>query len=150
VTLRARLLLVALAVAAAALAAARKGSPPVAVPAPAPVPRPQARATAPTPLPPVDPAGIRDVFRFVEPEPARIAPAPRATPSASPTPGPELPKLSGLVRRNGRLLAAFSVGGEVVLAGQGESAGGVEVLEVSEDGVRVRLRDGREERLRVP
>jgi hypothetical protein len=147
VTLRARLLLVALVVAAAALAAARRTSPPAAAPSPS--PRPLARATATTPLPPVDPAGIRDVFRFAEPEPARAAP-PRPTPSASPTPGPELPKLSGLVRRNGRLLAAFSVSGEVVLAGQGESAAGVEVLEVSEDGVRIRLPDGREERLRVP
>jgi hypothetical protein len=150
VTLRSRLLLVALAVAAVALVAARKANPPPAVPAASPVTRPEARSAAPAPLPPVDPAAIRDVFRFVEPEQRRAAPPPRTTAAPPPAPEPQLPKLSGLVRRNGRLLAAFSVNGEVVLAGQGDSAAGVAVLEVSEEGVLVRLPDGREERLRVP
>jgi sRNA-binding protein len=54
------------------------------------------------------------------------------------------------VRRQGRLLAAFSLGGEVLLAGPGDTAADVTVLDVSEDGVRVRLKDGSEELLRVP
>ena len=148
-TLRARLLLVALAVAAVALLVAQEAKPPAAAPAASPGARAEARSAAPAPLGAVDPAGIRDVFRFVDPEPARVAP-PRAVAPAAPTSGPELPKLSGLVRRNGRLLAAFSVHGEVVLAGQGDTAAGMAVLEVNEEGVLVRLPDGREERLRVP
>jgi len=38
----------------------------------------------------------------------------------------------------------------VVLAGPGDAVGGVSVLEVTEDGVRVRRKDLSEERLRVP
>ena len=75
----------------------------------------------------------------------RLAPA-----VASPAPSPDPVRLVGLVRRQGRLLAAFAVDGDVVLAGPGESAGGVTVLEVGEDGVRVRRRDGTEERLVLP
>jgi hypothetical protein len=56
----------------------------------------------------------------------------------------------GLVRRQGRLLAAFAVDGDVVLAGPGETAGGLTVLGVGEDGVRIRRRDGSEERLALP
>ena len=54
------------------------------------------------------------------------------------------------MRRQGRLLAAFAVDGDVVLAGPGEAAGGLTVLEVGEDGVRIRRRDGTEERLVLP
>jgi hypothetical protein len=54
------------------------------------------------------------------------------------------------VRRQGALLAAFAIGGDVVLAGAGQPAGELTVLEVGEDGVRVRLPDGREERLALP
>ena len=150
-TPRARLLLVALALAAAALVAQRHRPPAAA--AAAPTGARQRPAPSAGPAAPVDPAAIRDVFRFAE----RAAPPPvvRATPrpavaTVAATPASELPKLVGLVRRQGRLLAAFSVEGDVVLAGPGDAAGGVSVLEVSEDGVRVRRKDGSEERLRVP
>jgi len=151
VTRRAQLLLAALALAAAALVMAQwPRSPEAAAAAPssgARSPRPAAGGAEA----PVDPATIRDVFRFVErPVPAAARPAPRPAVSAVPSPGPELPKLVGLVRRQGRLLAAFSGNGEVVLAGPGDTAAGVTVLDVSEDGVRVRLKDGSEEILRVP
>jgi hypothetical protein len=102
--------------------------------------------------PAVDPAGIRDVFRFAE-APSSAAHPPERAPAAvvgSPAPTPDLVRLVGLVRRQGRLLAAFAVDGDVVLAGPGEAAGGLTVLEVGEDGVRVRRRDGSEERLVLP
>ena len=150
-TPRARLLLVALALAAVALVAQRQKSP-VAAAAATSGPR-QRPAPSAGPAAPVDPATIRDVFRFAE----RPAPPPvvRAIPKPAPTavaaaPASDLPKLVGLVRRQGRLLAAFSVEGDVVLAGPGDAVGGVSVLEVTEDGVRVRRKDLSEERLRVP
>ena len=65
-------------------------------------------------------------------------------------PLPDTVRLVGLVRRQGRLLAAFAVDGDVLLAGPGETAGGLTVLEVGEDGVRIRRRDGSEERLVLP
>jgi hypothetical protein len=148
VTRRAKLLLAALALAAAALVMAQRPRLPEATaPQSGPARSPRASEAAT----PVDPATIRDVFRFGErpaPAPVRSEPRPAATPL--PTPSPELPKLVGLVRRQGRLLAAFSQAGEVVLAGPGDTAAGVTVVDVSEDGVRVRLKDGTEELLRVP
>jgi hypothetical protein len=151
VSSRAKLLLATLALAAAALVAARWPRTPdgaaVATAGSARSPHPSAAAAAT----PVDPATIRDLFRFAEraaPAPVRTEPVPAATPLA--TPAPDLPKLVGLVRRKGRLLAAFSQAGEVVLAGAGDTAAGVMVVDVSEDGVRVRLKDGSEELLRVP
>jgi hypothetical protein len=51
----------------------------------------------------------------------------------------------GVVKRDGRLRAALSIGGEIVLLAAGESAGGVTVLAVQEDGVRLRGPDGRDE-----
>jgi hypothetical protein len=151
VTQRAKLLLAALALAAVALVMARLPRLPEAeAPAtggPGRSPRPAAAAAAT----PVDPATIRDVFRFVErPAPAPVRSEPRTASTPVPSPTPDLPKLVGLVRRQGRLLAAFSQGGEVVLAGPGDAAAGVTVVDVSEDGVRVRLKDGSEELLRVP
>ena len=100
----------------------------------------------------VDPAAIRDVFRFVERPSAPAQPLDRRTVPelASPAPSPEPVRLVGLVRRQGRLLAAFAVDGDVVLAGPGETAGGLTVLGVGEDGVRIRRRDGSEERLALP
>ncbi|HEY7923326.1 MAG TPA: hypothetical protein VII62_09120 [Vicinamibacteria bacterium] len=149
-TRRAKLLLAALALATAALVMAQRPRVPEAAAAASlgsgRSPRPAAAAATT----PVDPATIRDVFRFAE----RPLAAPRSEPrpSATPLPSPasDLPKLVGLVRRQGRLLAAFSQGGEVVLAGPGDTAAGVTVVDVSEDGVRVRLKDGSEELLRVP
>lgn len=148
-TRRAKLLLAALALATAALVMAQRPRVPEAAASPGSgrSPRPAAAAAAT----PVDPATIRDVFRFAErplPAPVRSEPRPSATPL--PSPSSDLPKLVGLVRRQGRLLAAFSQGGEVLLAGPGDTAAGITVVDVSEDGVRVRLKDGSEELLRVP
>lgn len=107
------------------------------------------------PARPVDPGQIRDVFRFADdPIPsARAGPEAAVSPGeASPTPSPKPlgPRLVGLVRRAGRLVAALAADGEVVLAGPGEAAAGVTVLSVGEDGVRVRHADGREETLLLP
>jgi hypothetical protein len=110
--------------------------------------RPSARRNEPA----VDPATIRDVFRFAEQPsaaPRRSTPEP-APVASSPAPVPDTVRLVGLVRRQGRLLAAFAVDGDVVLAGPGEAAGGLTVVDVAEDGVRVRRRDGSEERLVLP
>jgi len=102
---------------------------------------------------PADPAGIRDVFRFAD-EPL---------PAAQPEPGPVRvdgeraaasaggsPRLVGLVRRAGRLMAALSVDGEVELAGPGDSAAGVTVLSVGEESIRIRRADGSEQDLALP
>jgi hypothetical protein len=56
----------------------------------------------------------------------------------------------GLVRRAGHLAVALAAEGEVVLASPGERAAGVTVLAVSEEGVRIRRADGREELLLLP
>jgi hypothetical protein len=47
-------------------------------------------------------------------------------------------------------MAALSVDGEVELAGPGDSAAGVTVLSVGEEGVRVRRADGSEQTLTLP
>jgi len=47
-------------------------------------------------------------------------------------------------------LAKRAVDGDVVLAGPGERAGVVTVLEVGEEGVRIRRGDGSEELLALP
>jgi len=110
--------------------------------------RPQPRRVEPA----VDPATIRDVFRFVE-RPSVAAPLVERTPAPAVTGAAASPKpfrLVGLVRRQGRLLAAFAIDGDVVLLGPGETAGDVSVLEVGEEGVRIRRRNGSEERLALP
>ena len=149
-TLRAKLLLAALALATAALVMAQRPRVPEAAAAASLGSGRSKHPAAAAATTPVDPATIRDVFRFAERPlpPVRSEPRPSATPL--PSPAPDLPKLVGLVRRQGRLLAAFSQGGEVLLAGPGDTAAGVTVVDVSEDGVRVRLKDGSEELLRVP
>jgi len=110
--------------------------------------RPQSRRVEPA----VDPATIRDVFRFVE-RPSVAAPRVERTPTpamAEAAASPERFRLVGLVRRQGRLLAAFAIDGEIVLLGPGETAGDVSVLEVGEEEVRIRRRNGAEERLALP
>ncbi len=110
--------------------------------------RPQPRRVEPA----VDPATIRDVFRFIEP-PSVVARRVERTPTpatAGTAASPEPFRLVGLVRRQGRLLAAFAIDGEVVLLGPGETAGEVSVLEVGEEEVRIRRRNGAEERLALP
>ena len=131
---RAKLLLAALALAAVALVATRW-------------PRTPTAASAPMP------GSVRTgAGRSTKRKMSRIVAGSTGVAAATPlpTPAPDLPKLVGLVRRQGRLLAAFSQGGEVVLAGPGDTAAGVTVVDVSEDGVRVRRKDGSEELLRVP
>jgi hypothetical protein len=103
--------------------------------------------------PATDPATIRDVFRFAPgPGPGVAAQATPGPPPAAAAPAidPARPRLVGLVRRQGVLLAAFAVGEDVVLAGAGGRAGGLSVLDVGEDGVLVRFADGSEERLPLP
>jgi hypothetical protein len=106
------------------------------------------------PTPAASPAALRDVFRFAgEPASGRspgagsVPLAPRR-PEAVPTPPPG-PRLVGLLRRGGKLVAALGLGGEVELAVAGGSAGGVQVLAVDEDGVRIRRPDGSEATLRL-
>ena len=136
------------ALAAAALGRAPSPSPPR-VARPAEAPRLAGEATA---APRADPGSIRDVFRFADDRrsAARLEPAP-APVGAEPAPhAPTGLRLVGLVRRAGRLMAALSVDGEVELAGQGDSAAGVTVVSVGEEGVRVRRADGGEETLVLP
>lgn len=98
----------------------------------------------------------RNVFRFADE--GDLAPpafddalrvAPEAAATASPS-SPAGPRLVGLVRRGSGVLAALSLGGEVELAGEGETAAGVLVLAVGEDFVRIRGADGGEVTLRLP
>ncbi len=101
-----------------------------------------------------EPSQLRDVFRYAD-QPQPLA-APREGPRAGPdplavaSPAPEGPRLVGLVRRSGRLLAALAVDGAIRIAAPGESAGGITVLSVSDDGVRIRRADGTEARLELP
>lgn len=98
----------------------------------------------------------RNVFRFADERDAAPPPfdeALRAAPEGAgpaPPPSPAGPRLVGLVRRESGLLAALSFGGEVELAGEGETAAGVLVLAVGEDFVRIRGKDGSEVTLRLP
>lgn len=153
-TARGTLLLAALAVAVALLFTTRRAVPPAVAERPQ---RSEPARAAPrfalSSAAAPDAASIRDVFRFASRPPAAQrglpAPAAPAAVQASP-PAPEGPRLVGLVRRHGKLFAAFAVGDDVVLAGPGDEAAGLVLLEVSEEGVRVRRRDGREELLTLP
>ena len=112
---------------------------------------PAAQVPSPTPGPAAtEPSRPRDVFRFAD-ERGTLLRAPGAvaasTPSPQPPPGP---RLVGLVRQPGRLLAALTLGGEVELAGPGETAAGVTVLSVGEEAVRIRHADGTESTLGLP
>ena len=146
---RGALLLLCLAIASLVLVTRREAAPPASAPGRGvPANRPEVLRDEKE----VDPAAIRDVFRFVERSPAPGPPLDRrpAPQLTSPAPSPEPVRLVGLVRRQGRLLAAFAVDGDVVLAGPGERAGVVTVLEVGEEGVRIRRGDGSEELLALP
>jgi hypothetical protein len=101
----------------------------------------------------VDPEGIRDLFRFADAErPSGLeeVPAPRAGDPAATPPSASGPRLVGLVSRAGRRVAALAADGEVLLVGPGETAAGVTVLAVDDDGVRIRRADGSEETLALP
>jgi hypothetical protein len=98
----------------------------------------------------------RNVFEYAhradQPE-ARV----RVTPEAAPAPpippepasrAPAPVRLVGLVNRGGKLRAALSILGEVVVLGPGEEAEGYRVLSVDpEQGVRLRGPDGAERSL---
>jgi hypothetical protein len=145
--------LVGLAVTLAAFALGRAQTPP---PLPARVAQPAEEAPRfageASALPTADPAGIRDVFRFADEPPLVLhgEPAARVEAERAAADAPDGPHLVGLVRRAGRLMAALSVDGEVELAGPGDSAAGVTVLSVDEEGVRVRRADGSEQALPLP
>jgi hypothetical protein len=144
--------LVGLAVTLAAFALGRAQTPPplpARVAQPTEAPRLAGEASA---LPTADPAGIRDVFRFADEPPPVLhgEPAARVEAERTAADAPDGPRLVGLVRRAGRLMAALSVDGEVELAGPGDSAAGVTVLSVDEEGVRVRRADGSEQALPLP
>jgi hypothetical protein len=121
-------------------------------PAPAP-PAVPASVPAPTEVP-IDPAAIRDIFRYADEAAVarRSAPGPssRAGGDAVAPSSPSRARLVGLVRRAGRLFAALAIEGDVLLLGPGESASGYTVLAVGEEGIRLRGPDGREETLALP
>jgi len=104
---------------------------------------------------PVDPAAIRDVFRFADERGAHAQAArasalqPAHAAAIAATPSPRV-RLVGLVLRAGRRVAALSIDGEVVLLGPGESASGYSVLAVSGEAVRLRGADGHEDTLALP
>ena len=150
--MRARILVAALGIVAlAALALGR-----------VPTRRPPALAGRVAPTPPagepssaprvVDPEAIRDLFRFAD-APGRPAGergrARPALPSASAPAPPPGPRLVGIVSRGGRTVAALAAEGEVVLAGPGDTAAGVTVVAVGEEGVRIRRADGSDELLQL-
>ena len=152
--MRGRVLAAVLGVAALAALALGRGPAPrpaasgvagPAPPAPAEAPGPSSRA--------VDPDGIRDLFRFAEAalpaEHGGLSGA-RVEGEGLAAPAPPGPHLVGLVARAGRLVAALAADGEVVLAGPGETAAGVTVLAVDDEGVRIRRADGSEETLVLP
>ena len=71
-----------------------------------------------------------------------VAPAPPSAPAV---------RLVGFVRADGRLRAALAIGGEVVVAGPGESAEGYTVVGVDEEsGVTLRGPGGAESTLAPP
>jgi hypothetical protein len=122
-----------------------------------PRPRPAESGVEPQAAPappetPVDPGGLRELFRFGDepaPEAARsgATSAPEVAPGRAERTGP---RMVGLVRRGGRLVAVLVADGEVVLAGPGESAFDLTVLSVDSEASRVRYPDGREETLPLP
>ncbi len=138
-----------LAVAVGALSVARGGMPRELPPSP---PHVAPAKVAPREQEPVDVSALRDVFRFADelPHEAAIAPGVRARPSPAAAPAPAGPRLVGILRQSGRLVAALALDGDVELAGPGESAAGVTVVSVSEDGVTIRRRDGGETTLLLP
>jgi hypothetical protein len=119
-----------------------------------PAARPSPSAPPPSAVPVPVPA-FRNVFRFGDegPDDAGSGPGRLAARPAEPLPGPTPeagPRLVGVVRRGGRALAALAEGGEVELAGPGESAAGVVVVAIGDDGVRIRRPDGSETVIPLP
>jgi hypothetical protein len=148
----------ALAVLAVALTMTRGGPGTNAASSPSPLP------PASSPTPPRAPAPAearsgtarRDVFRFADGHGAGeqdlASPVAALRRGAEPSPMPEpVPRLVGLLSRGGRVLVALvAEDGEVELAGPGEAAAGVVVVEIGEDSVRVRRADGTEAAIPLP
>ncbi len=147
------LALLALSALAAALALARAAVSRMPGRSDLPQPARQTRSVSP-PVPSPDPGSVRDVFSFADesretPEPAGTRHLPEA-PATAAAPAPEGPRLVGIVKRQGRLVAALALDGEVELAAPGESAVGVTVVSATEDSVRIRRSDGLETTLSLP
>jgi hypothetical protein len=108
-----------------------------------PSPPPRAEFTPGLVAPPA-----RDVFRYTGSGDAETAASARgasvgaelvAPPALSPPPSaPKGPRLIGLLRRGGVLLAALWVDGETLVVGEGGSAGGYTVVAVDDEGVTLR------------
>ena len=145
--MKARILLLALLVALSAVVLTRGAGEPPSLPAPVvpPAVRPPLGNQYAAPLADVQPA--RNPFRYAdEDEPSEALGGLEAEgPSPVPTPAtaPAAPlRLVGFLRHAGRLRAALSLQGEVVLAAPGDELGGFVVLSVDED-AGVVLRDAR-------
>jgi hypothetical protein len=141
-------------VSAAALALAgalllRAPGPGVSAPPARPEPRPPRAPAAPSSAPSVA-APVRDVFTYsdddgeAEPSataaegPAVLAPPPPLDPAPTPPAAFEGPRLVGIVRQAGAVMAVLSIEGEVVVARVGERAGPYVVASLDEDeGVRL-------------
>lgn len=94
---------------------------------------------------------IRDVFRYADEDPGHAPaadPEPEARAAAemaqAEAPAPSGLRLVGLLRRDGRLLAVISLGGDVVVVGRGDAAGDATVLAVTDESVQLRHADGHE------
>jgi hypothetical protein len=120
----------------------------------APRPRPVDRVP-PTPAD-SDLRTVRNIFRYADDPGPDAGPGPRdpagsgAVETEDPRPVEPAARLVGLVHRGERLVAALVIDGQVVVVGEGESAGGFTVLGVSEEAVRLREPGGEEISLLLP
>lgn len=117
---------------------------------------PRSVARTPPAPPDVDLLAIRNVFRYGDepgPGPASL-PRPRAAQPVQedPTEAPPVSRarLVGFVERSGRLVAAVSLDGEVMLLDEGQSVRGFTVVDIEDETLRLRDPDGNVESLRLP
>jgi hypothetical protein len=100
--------------------------------------------------------GIRNIFQYADETLLETGPGGSPSvrgadgePAAAPSP-PSRVRLVGLVERVDTMVAALAVDGEVVLLGEGDSAGGFTVVELSEEAVVLRTSDGERQTLLLP
>ena len=99
---------------------------------------------------------VRNIFRYADDPGPEADPRPRdllgteAVGRVGGPPAEPAARLVGLVHRGERLVAALVIDGQVMLMGEGESAGGFTVLAVSEEAVRLREPGGEESSLPLP
>jgi len=121
----------------------QRADPPERPPVPRLAPAPAVEA-APASIPPLK----RDPFRFGDERvPTTLSDRPAAPegPPATLAPTPPALRLSGLMRRGGRLLAVLAVPEGLLVLGEGEEADGYRVLAIDEEaGARVRTPSGEE------